>query len=271
MRDRIKLGISGIPQSARIKGILDAIPELAEMGVEYLEIRLGKDPINTSKIFLDALRRRAQDSGLRLLVHAPPLLNLGTLDDEILRKTLERLSKSWEIADALEAEMLIIHAGYYPERVDNPVDFFSDRFLRISDLSFEHSSKLGLETASKKYQFGSFEEVLELCRRFGWLEPVLNLAHIHARTDGGLRRIEDVERILREARRVLGRNPRFLKYTDLVYRDGSEIIHKRIGEGDLPFQIVAEAIGRVGHGFVLICESPNPEEDLARIRSILDS
>ena len=55
------------------------------------------------------------------------------------------------------------------------------------------SIRIGLETRGKQKVFGSIDEIIEVSRHVKNVVPVLDVAHIHARGNGCLKTIEDVE------------------------------------------------------------------------------
>jgi deoxyribonuclease-4 len=58
--------------------------------------------------------------------------------------------------------------------------------------------KLALETMGKQKVFGTLDEIIEVCKSVKDVLPVIDLAHIHSRSDGSLKNPEDFQQIFKK-------------------------------------------------------------------------
>jgi deoxyribonuclease-4 len=122
----------------------------------------------------------------------------------------------------------------------------------------------------KRSQFGSLDEVLTLCREVDGLQPCLDFSHLYAR-EGKVNSYTDFHRVLSKVARKLG--PRALRnahihIAGIHYGDKGEIKHLNLEEADFRYDEWLQALRDLAVEGLVICESPNLEEDALMLKKL---
>jgi len=126
-------------------------------------------------------------------------------------------------------------------------------------------AKIGLETMGKQKVFGSLEEIIEICQNVKGTIPVIGMGHIHARTNGGLKKREDFEEIFQKLKPLRLRHY-LIHITGVLYENGNEYYHLPIKKGDMPLAPLIDFILDNNYNVTFISESPLLEHDAVYIR-----
>lgn len=263
----IKLGTSGFPEDLEDGSIEEKLDKLSSLGFESFEfqflrgIDLDNSDIEEFKQFSDSFTFSA---------HAPFIINLAASKEERIDESIKWILKSSEIIDKLGEGLVVFHPGYYAENKEETSRRIRKNLEKAIN-KVESSAlnvKLGLESTAQKKQFGSWEEIFEVCRYFGSnVRPVLDFAHIHARTSGSLKGKKDF-------RKILERMPK--NYEDfhfhiacVEYKDGEEISHQSLNSKEPDYKPFIDILKSEEMDFNLIMESPTPIDDARKLRSWL--
>jgi bifunctional non-homologous end joining protein LigD len=117
---------------------------------------------------------------------------------------------------------------------------------------------LGLETSGKKSQFGSLGDIAVLASEYTFVRPVVDWAHIHAMTNGGLTSKDAFMSVLgfvRDSFPGWMTQPLQVQFSDNQFGDAGEIRHVAYGEGTLRVGPLVEAVHDLGMSMVLISEA----------------
>ncbi|MBA7658287.1 hypothetical protein ES703_66236 [subsurface metagenome] len=119
------------------------------------------------------------------------------------------------------------------------------------------------ETMGKPSQFGTPKEIFDLCTELEGLAPCIDFAHWHART-GGFNSYHEFASILEQLKKQLGRaalDNMHIHVSGIAYGGKGEIKHLNLKESDLQYAELLKALKDYEAKGVVICESPNLEED----------
>ena len=87
---------------------------------------------------------------------------------------------------------------------------------------------LSLETAGKRAQFGRLGDLTALFSEYSWVRTVIDWAHVHAMSNGGLKDKESFSAVLGFARESLPSwqlDQLHCHFSDVLYGDSGEIKH----------------------------------------------
>ncbi len=264
-------GTAGVPLSSSDDSSLAAIERIKALGLDCLEIEFVKGV----KMGLDTARKvrdRAAALDVRLSVHAPYFINLNSEDPGKRLSSQERLLNTARVGAACGAVSVVFHAAFYgkdsPERTYEAVK--SELKTLQSIVRTERLPiTLRIETMGKRSQFGSLDEVLGMCRDVDGLQPCLDFSHLYAR-EGKVNSYADFHRVLSKVARKLG--PRALRnvhihIAGIHYGDKGEIKHLDLEETDFRYDEWLEVLRDLGVEGLVICESPNLEEDALMLKT----
>lgn len=257
----IRIGIAGIPHSAKGRGTEAGIVRLRELGLDAMEVQFGRNVYMTDEAAKASAAVAARED-VSLSVHAPYYVNLTSKSEQTRTKSKEWIMRSARVASLLGASIVTIHAAREPQP-EVVVDSFGEI---VRSLKKEHVTvPLGLETMGDLGEFGSLEDVIEVVRKVPGTGIVLDFAHIYARTDGGLRTREDFEAVLDQAGKVK-KGGFHIHFSGIEHKDCREVRHVPLGATGPDPVLFSEALTDMGRDATIVCESPLLEEDALKLR-----
>jgi deoxyribonuclease-4 len=115
----------------------------------------------------------------------------------------------------------------------------------------------------KDSQFGTLEEVLQLCAEVEGVAPALDFAHWHART-GKVNSYNEFIAVLKKVEKRLGRaalDNLHIHVSGIRYGEKGENNHLNFAESDFNYEALVMALKDYKVKGMVICESPNLEDD----------
>jgi deoxyribonuclease-4 len=270
--DTMLFGTAGVPLASADASTIQGIEHIFQIGLDCQEIEF----VNGVKMGLDTARKvalKAAARKVRLSVHAPYFINLNSEDRGKRLQSQERILATARIAHACGAGSAVFHAGFYGK--SSPEQTFGEIKRELSQVVSILCSErvpvtLRVETMGKRSQFGSLEEVLVLCREIDGLQPCLDFSHLHAR-EGRLNSYDEFSRVLSKVEKKLGqaalRNAH-IHISGSHYSEAGELKHLDLAESDFRYDDWIEALGDFDVRGLVICESPNREEDALMLKKL---
>lgn len=168
---------------------------LKEIGLNWIELQ------NTYGIKMkdeQALlyREMASDHQIGISIHAPYYITLASNDKAVRQRSRERILQCFELAEKLDSKRIIFHPGHFPGTDEqsrrNALEILIDGLLSIENKIPKGDIFLYPETAGRKAQLGSIEEIIEICSTVKFAYPCIDVAHVHAFRGGTLRTKESI-------------------------------------------------------------------------------
>lgn len=269
---KLLFGTAGIPNSTRTDSSLAALDELVRLRLDGMELEFVKG----TKMGMDmakAIHDKAERLGMALSVHAPYYINLNSDDQGKRLMSRERLLNSARLARACGARSIVFHAGYYgQDPAEKTYETIKGEIKEIISIlrAEKNPVALRIETMGKRSQFGSFDEVLQMCRELEGLEPCLDFSHLYAR-EGKVNSYDGFHRTLAKVRKKLGEkalHDLHIHISGADFNDKGEIRHLNLADSDFRTEEWVRALRDFGAKGLIICESPNIEEDAQRLKDI---
>ncbi len=264
-------GTAGIPLSTWPQTTINGINRVAELGLDCMELEFVQGVYLKEE---DAIpvADAAQKAGIRLSAHAPYFLNFNAHEPRKLRASQGILFKAAHIASICGAGNVVFHAGFYLG--DPPQETYQTIKKYLAEVVTklkEEDIRLWLrpEASGKGSQFGSLEEILELCAELEGAAPCIDFAHLHART-GKFNSYPEFTSVLEQVRERLGDNALknlHLHISGIEFSAKGERRHLELQESDLQYNELLRALRDYDAGGTVICESPNQEEDALLLKS----
>lgn len=258
-------GTAGTPHSAKTKTTISGIERIAELGLGGLEIEFVQG-VRMSEASARQVAEIATRDGIKLSAHAPYFINFNAREPEKLRASQDRLLQTARIASLCGAQSAVFHIGFYlgdpPDKAYNTVKkYLGEVVLQLK----RENNRLWLrpEVMGKNSQFGTVEEILNLCAELEGLAPAIDFAHWHART-GIFNSYQEFASILLRIKERLGRgalDDMQIHVSGIKYGGKGEIKHLNLKDSDLEYSQLLQALRDYEVRGLVICESPNLEED----------
>jgi deoxyribonuclease-4 len=265
-------GTGGTPLSAaRPRNPLNAIKRISELGLGCTELEFTYG-VRMQEAEAEQVANLARKLRVKLTAHAPYYINLNAHDHDILISSQDRILQTARISYICGVQNIVFHAAFYMK--DDPPEVYTRIKKSLAGLCAEikHQNKtimLRPELMGKVSQFGSLEEILNLCSEVEGLAPCIDFAHLHSRT-GKYNSYYEFKSVLNQIEKKLGRealNNMHIHLSGINYNSRSgEIMHLNLRESDYNYEELLRALKEQDVKGMLICESPNLEEDALHLQ-----
>ena len=267
----IHVGPAGYPRGS--KGPVDAVERAHALGFTALEVQFVRQA-RMAEAKARAAGQRAKELGVLLSAHAPYYVNLNSPSPSTREKSVEWILRSARLCHQLQAWVLVVHAASYSgssARVctEAVLEGLGACLERMEGEGIE-DVRLGLETMGKRGSWGTIGEIEAAVRRMPRVVPVLDFAHLHARSQGGLRTSRDFQRALSEVR-AFYRGHLHCHFSCIEYTGQGERRHLPLSARSPDYSILARLLRRRRGAMTLISETPPPEEGASSMMSMLSS
>jgi deoxyribonuclease IV len=264
----IRIGPAGIPLSCKGRTNKDGLVYTKQiLDLNAIEIQFVRGLYIMEDEEADFIKNYSKENDIELHVHAPYYINLAGSGEE-LDFSIEKVMYSATLAQKMSAKSIVVHPGYYGEDSERKtLKNINKNLKKILGLFKKEkiTAKIALETMGKQKVFGSIDEIIEVCQNTKGVIPAIGLGHIHARTNGGLKKREDFEELFKKLK-PLRLKHYLLHVTGTFYENGNEYYHVPIKKGDMPLAPLIEIILDNKYNVTFISESPLLEHDAVYIR-----
>lgn len=259
-------GTAGVPLSAADRSSEGGVRRIRELGLGAMEIefvqgvRMGEEKARH-------VGQVAKEEKIVLSCHAPYWINLNSHEPEKVEASKERLLHAARIGHLLGLTGVIFHPAFY---LDDPPVVVMERVVKEIAVVREILDNQGIEvilrpeTTGKPSQFGSLEETVSVASLIPGVLPCIDFSHLHARSNGKMNSYDEFCQALEFTAETLGdrwvKNAHF-HVSGIEYGAKGEKRHLVFKEADLAFGELMKALQTFGIEGLLICESPNLEED----------
>lgn len=269
MTARFFTGPAGNCLSVKGEGTLASFNKLVELGLNLQEIefvhQVYMKPPDAKQAGVWAAER-----GIKLSIHAPYYVNLCSTDSAKLAASKKRVGDSLDRAEEMGARGAVaVHPGFLQGRKGE--ECLPIIVAACKELSSAYpKANLGLETTGKHSAFGSFEEVLAVCKAVGRNNcvPVVDFAHLFARNGGKIDYGTVLDRLLE-----FGHTHLHSHFSGIAFTAAGEANHLPLSSQHPPFAPLAQEFKKRASKFSevsIVCESPLMEQDALVIKRMLE-
>ncbi|MGH8914051.1 MAG: non-homologous end-joining DNA ligase [Acidimicrobiia bacterium] len=252
----IRFGISRLPP----EDVKDAefLDDIIEKGHTALELPFV-DGFPWKEKRCQAFGELASERDIRLSVHAPYFAGLTLPDEARGKQSLAALEHTMKLGRWLGAPVIVAHFGSnYSEDPEVLMDRIRSRLDHVAPKVDGMGVGMGLETAGNNRSFGSLGDIAHLAADYPFVRPVVDWAHVHAMTGGGLTSKDAFASVLSFIEDNFPGwmiSPLQTQFSDNEFGPGGEIRHIAYGEGTLRIGPLVEAARQAEVSMVLISEA----------------
>jgi len=263
----IRVGSAGAPAGANSSE--EGVYRVKELGLDAMEVEFVRG-VRMGPETAGGVAAAAAETGVRLSVHAPYYVNLNSAEPEKIGASIGRVLKSLEIGDIFGATVVVVHAGFYSgdEKKKATADIRA-AVQEIADKRAESGWKplIGIECMGKENSWGKLDEIAEVSKVKG-VVPVLDFAHHHAITQGGLKAEADFEEYVAWYEGI-AKGPLHAHFSGINYGPKGELNHLPIDSGEPDYSKLVPVIGKRKYDITLISETPMPEKGAVQFKEML--
>jgi deoxyribonuclease IV len=268
--DKLLFGTGGTPHSSRDRSSVGGIERIAKLGLGCMELEFVRG-VHMGKDTALQVAETAKRLNIKLTAHAPYFINLHATELEKIEGSKYHIIQTARIAAICGAESVNFHAGAYggdpPEKV---YEMIKNNLREVLDQLKKENNQIVLrpEVLGKSGQFGTLDEVLNLCCELEGVQPTIDFAHWHART-GKNNTYKEFSEILDQMDNKLGRpalDNMHMHISGIKFGTRGELKHLDLAESDMNYKDLMKALKDHNAKGFAICESPNLEEDAQLLR-----
>ena len=268
----IYLGPAGIPLVSKEHSTAGGVRAVAELGLNAMEVEFVHG-VNMSIASAKEVGKIAKELDVKLSIHCPYAINLSSKDKKVIQASKQRIWDSITRAVELNASPVVFHPGYYMgQSSEAAYSLVKEACESLVEKMKEHGTKnvlLGLETTGKVSQFGTLDELVDLCKKTKGCVPAVDPAHIFARQSGKIDYAEMFDKL-----KVLKLEHYHMHFSGIKWRPakpagGNEWYHMEIKVNEPPFEPLAKEILKRKIDITIICESPALEQDSLVMKEFL--
>jgi deoxyribonuclease-4 len=268
----IYLGPAGVPLSCKGRTTLEGVEHTQDLGLNAMEIQFVRG-IQMDEEYALEVGEVARRADIRLGVHSPYYTNIASDDEETIEKSVDKIAASGYFGDIMDAEIVVAHTGFFTsmdEEETRATAIDSAATIRDHFDDDKFVPDLGLEVMGKKQTYGDLDEIITLCQEVDGIRPVIDFAHVHARSGGGLQTADDFHDVF-DKLEPLDLDHIHSYFTGVVYEDESEVHHTPIKKSDLDPEPLYEAVLERDLDITIISNSPLVEHDAMELKLALES
>ncbi len=263
--ESLLFGTGGTPHSSTAPSTIYGIERIAELKLGCMELEFVQG-VRMGKATALHVAEAAILRGVKLTAHGPYYINLNAREPEKIKASQERILQTARIGSACGASSITFHAAFYmgsaPEQV---YDTVKKHLTEILEQLRDEGIRIWIrpEIMGKTSQFGTLDEILTLSKELDGVAPVIDFAHLHARM-GRMNSYPEFISVFRRVEEKLGRNGldnMHIHFSGIKYGARGELKHLNLKESDLQYGALLQALRDYEAGGLVICESPNLEED----------
>ena len=266
-------GTAGIPLSSADRSSEGGVRRIRELDLTAMElefvqgVRMGEEKAKK-------VGAVAQEEGIALSCHGPYYINLNSREPEKITASRDRILHTARISQILGVRSVIFHPAFNHEDSSEVVLSRVVRELSVVRETLdaeENGVILRPETTGKGTQFGDLAETIRIAQEVPGVLPCIDFSHLHARTNGRFNSYDEFCAILNETAEGLGdrwvKNVHF-HISGIEYGLKGEKKHLVLKDSDLRYEELMKACHTFGVEGLVICESPNLEEDALLLQQI---
>jgi bifunctional non-homologous end joining protein LigD len=201
----------------------------------------------------------AADRGIQLSVHAPYFGSLTVAEEDRSKQSVAAIEHTMKLGAELGASIICAHPGSKGEHTaDELMEMIRRRLAWIGSKVDGLGVSLGLETAGNDRGFGTLGDIAVIAGEFSFVRPIVDWAHLHAMTGGGLTSVDSFSAVLgfvAESFDAVKISPLQCQFSDNLFGPHGEIKHTVYGEGTLRIGPLVQAAIASDMSMVVISES----------------
>lgn len=268
--EELKFLTAGMPLRTDKKiGYANAFEVLKDMNLDGMEVEFVQG-VRMSDKSRQLVKSASKD--LVFTAHGPYYINLNAREQEKIDASIKRIVDTAMVANEFGGYSITYHAAFYLGN-DKDVVFkrVVERTAQIIEILEKDNNKIWIrpETTGKGTQWGDVDEIIALSKEFPQVLPCVDFAHVHARSGGGFNTYEDFCNILEKIAKNLGDtaiNNFHAHLAGIAYSEKGEKHHLPLQESDMNYKDLLKAMKKFNVKGVVVCESPNIEDDCKLIK-----
>jgi deoxyribonuclease-4 len=265
--EKLLFGTAGIPLSTEPRDTLNGIAQVRKLGLDAMELEFVQN-VNVSAEKAPSVRKAAESNSVILTAHGSYYINLNSPEKEKWHASVTRIVQAGERLDSCGGYSLVFHPAFYlkASKEEAYKNVKKGVELAIEELEKKGARKIWVrpETMGRESQFGTLEENLKLSQEVARVLPCIDFSHLHARYKGKYNTYPEFRSQLELVEKMKGKEGlknMHIHLSGINYGEKGEKNHLILKESDMNYKDLLRALKEFECAGIVICESPNIEED----------
>lgn len=264
--DKLRFGTAGIPHAARGSDTIGGIKKVRELGLDAFELEFVRS-VNISKEKAPEVKKTAKEQDIALSCHGQYWVNLNAQEKIKLDKSkgmiLTAAKRVWECG----GWSVTWHMAFYMKQDPKKVyEIVKQNLKEILKKLKDDGVNIWIrpEVTGKISQWGDLNEVLRMSQELENVMPCIDYSHLHARSQGKYNSYEEFKQVLEQVEKYLGKeglNNMHIQAQGVKYGPTGEREHMNFKDTNFKYREMVKSWKDFKIKGVVICESPNIEED----------
>lgn len=264
--ERLNFVTAGMPLQTGKSGYKKAFDIIKDLGLDGMELEFVHG-VRMNEDIKSLVKEKSKEKNLYLTAHGPFYINLNSKEEDKKKASVKRIIETAVVAFETGAYSITYHAAFY--QGDSPADVFKTVVKQTRKI-IRHLEKKEInvwirpETTGKLTQWGDLDEVIALSKEFEQVLPCIDFSHLHARYNGIYNTYDEFCYLLEKVGKELGDFALKNFHGHLAgidYGPKGEKKHLIIENSDMNYKDLLKAMKEFDVRGILVCESPNIEED----------
>ena len=268
-------GTGGTPHSSRDASTMAGLERIRELGLDSMELEFVRG-VHMKEELAGEVKKLAKSLDVHLSAHGPYFINLNAQEKSKVRASIERVLQTARIGFAAGCLSVTFHPAYYMKQEPARVyDVVRERLSGIVKTLREEGNPVFVrpETTGRVAAFGSLDEVIRLSQDVEGVLPCVDFSHLHAR-EGKVNSFDEFAEVLTKLGDGLGKenlSNMHCHVQGIEYTAKGEKTHLNLSDSDFNYVELMEAFKEFKVGGLIVCESPNLEEDALLLKKTYES
>jgi len=274
--NKLNFGTAGVPISTRKHDSTEGVKRVQELNLGCMELEFVRG-VKMSLEKAKEVGKEAKKQNVILSCHAPYYINLNSMEKQKIVDSMRRILNSARVSAAAGGYSVTFHPAYYMKKDKRKVyDIVKKSVSEIVAILKQENINLWIrpETTGKESQFGDVDELIKLSQDVDNVMPCIDFSHVFARSIGKINSYAGFSNVLEKLEKGLGKtalNNMHCHISGIAYGPKGERNHVNLRDCDLKIKELLKALKDYDAKGIVICESPNIEEDAVYMKGIYES
>lgn len=274
--DSLLFGTGGIPISTKKPDVYGGIKQVSSLGLGVMELEFVYS-VFIKKDKTEEVKKIAEKENVVLTAHASYYINLNAEEKQKIGISKSNIINAAKIAYLCGGYSVCFHPGYYMKSTNEQAyERFKKEMKYIMDELKNQNIKIWVrpETTGKISQIGSFDECIKISQEFDNILPCIDFAHLYARSNGRNNTYQEFKEILTKYEKELGKKAldnMHIHMSGINYGEKGEKNHLVLKDSGMNYKDLMRTLKEFKCKGVVICESPNLEEDALMMKRTYSS
>ncbi len=272
---KLRIGTAGIPFGTPNRNTQNGVKHLRTIGLDAMELEFVRS-VNLNEESASEVNKLRKENDIALTCHGSYYINLNAKEAQKRGASRSRVLQAADMANKAGAWSLTFHAGYYLNmEKDSVYNNIKEQLKKITDELQNQGNPIWIspETTGKPTQWGHYKEIIKMSQELEQVQPCIDFAHLHARTNGEYNTEEEFRTVLSDVEKDLGKD--YLKrmhihLSGIDYGEKGEKKHLFLKDSDMNYKDLFKVFKEFKVEGNLTCESPNLEEDALVMKKTYD-